>query len=62
MKYLVRTREEELWSMEYVVEADSADDAEDLALSGDYLDLYDEYLETTSREVLEIEPINEDEE
>jgi len=61
MKYLVRTREEELWSMEYIVEADSGDDAEDLVLSGDYLDLInDEYLETTYREVLEIEPINED--
>lgn len=63
MKYLIKTTEEQRWTIWYVVEADSADEAEEMAKNGEWNKIYDidnEYNETTYREILEIEPYDED--
>jgi len=63
MKYLIKATEEQLWTIWYVAEADSADEAEEMVKNGEWDKAYeidDEYDETTHREILEIEPYNED--
>ena len=59
MKYLVKTTEDQVWTTWYAVEADSADEAKKKYV--DEGEIYDEeYDYTNGREVLEIEPYNED--
>ena len=63
MKYIVKSRETEVYDFRYIVEADSADEAEQKVLDGQWEDVEtidDEYQETVDREILEIEPYNED--
>ena len=63
MKYLIKATEEQRWTIWYVAEADSADEAEEMVKNGERDKAYevdDEYNETTYREVVEIEPYNED--
>ena len=63
MKYLIKATEEQQWIIWYVAEADSADEAEEMVKNGEWDKAYeidDEYNETTHREILEIEPYNDD--
>lgn len=64
MKYLVRSREEELYEMEYLVEADSGDEANDIitngSLFGNVKDHDERFLYTDEEEVTEIEPFNDE--
>ena len=63
MKYIVRSRETEVFDFRYIVEADSTDEAEQKVLNAQWEDVEmtdDEYQETVDREILEIEPYNED--
>lgn len=63
MKYLIKAAEEQIWTIWYVAEADSADEAEEMVKNGEWDKAYeidDEYNETTHREILEIEPYNDD--
>lgn len=63
MKYLIKTAEEQQWTIWYVAEADSADEAEEMVKNGEWDKAYEidgEYDETTYREIVEIEPYNED--
>ena len=63
MKYLIKATEEQRWTIWYVAEADSADEAEEMVKNGEWDKAYeidDEYNETTHREILEIEPYNDD--
>ena len=62
MKYIVRSRETEVYDFRYIVEADSADEAEQKVKDAQWEDVEtidDEYQETVDREILEIEPYNE---
>ncbi len=62
MKYIVKTRETESYAYEYIVEAESGDEAEKKVLGADWTDVENidsDYLETFDREVLEVEPYNE---
>lgn len=62
MKYLIKATEEQQWTIWYVAEADSADEAEEIVKNGEWDKAYEvdcEYNETTYREVEEIEPYNE---
>lgn len=62
MKYIVTSRETELYEFRYLVEADSGDEAKQKILDCDWEDVEtidDNYLETFDREILEIEPYNE---
>lgn len=63
MKYLVKATEEQRWTIWYVAEADSGDEAEEAVKNRELDKVYeidDEYNETTHREILEIEPYNDD--
>jgi len=63
MKYLIKVTEEQRWTIWYVAEADSADEAEEMVKNGEWDKAYEidnEYNETTHREILEIEPYNDD--
>ena len=63
MKYIVKTRETESYAYEYEVEAESGDEAREKVLGADWSDVENidsDYLETFDREILEIEPYNED--
>ena len=62
MKYLVKAAEEQQWTIWYVAEADSADEAKEIVKNkwGKAYEIDDEYNETTHREILEIEPYNDD--
>lgn len=63
MKYIVKSRETELYEFHYIVEADSADEAEKKILDCEWESVEtigDEYCETVDREIVEIEPYNED--
>lgn len=62
MKYLIKTAEEQRWTIWYVADADSADEAEKMVKNGEWnkaSEVDGEYDETTYREILEIEPYNE---
>ena len=62
-KYLVRSRETESYEFRYIVKAASGNEAKQKVLDGDWNDIEtidDNYLETLDREILEIEPYNED--
>ena len=57
MKYLVKTREIEIWEKSYLVEASSKKEAEDKwYLWKDVEDLDDQYCETDGVEIIKIEP------
>lgn len=63
MKYIVKSRETESYIYEYIVEAESGDEAKEKVLGSDWADVENidsDYLETLDREILEIEPYNED--
>ena len=64
MKYLVKTRTVEIWNHWYEVEADSADEANDIITEGgNYMKVRDHgenFLYTDDEEVEEIEPLNND--
>ena len=63
MRYYIKTRETESWNMSYAVEAESRDEAIQKILNCDWADvdnIDDEYIETIDREILEVEPINEE--
>lgn len=63
MKYLIKATEEQQWTIWYVAEADSADEAEEMVKNGEWDKAYEidgEYDETTHREIVEIEPYNDD--
>ena len=62
MKYIVKSRETEIYEFRYMVEADSADMAEQKILNCDWEDVEtidDNYDSTVDREILEIEPYND---
>ena len=62
MKYIVKSRETEIYEFRYMVEADSADMAEQKILDCDWQDVEtidDNYDSTVDREILEIEPYND---
>ncbi len=62
MKYLIKVTEEQQWTIWYIAEADSADEAEKMVKNGEWDKAYEidgEYDETTYREVVEIEPYND---
>lgn len=62
MKYIVKSRETEIYEFRYMVEADSADMAEQKILDCDWEDVEtidDNYDSTVDREILEIEPYND---
>lgn len=62
MKYIVKSRETEIYEFRYMVEADSADMAEQKILDCDWEDVEtidDNYNSTVDREILEIEPYND---
>ena len=64
MKYLVKTRTVEIWEHWYEVEADSADEANEIITegSGGYMKVrdYDEkFLYTDEEEVEEVEPLTD---
>lgn len=63
MKYIVKTMETESYVYEYMVEAESGDEAKEKVLGPDWTgvkNIDSDYLETFDREILEIEPYNED--
>lgn len=63
MKYIIKTRETESYAYEYIVEAESGDEAKEKLLGSDWTDVetvVSDYLETFDREILEIEPYNDD--
>lgn len=63
MKYIVKTRETESYAYEYIVEAESGDEAKEKISGSDWTDVEtvdSDYLETFDREILEIEPYNDD--
>lgn len=59
MKYVVRVDEYQIWNTWYLVEANSADEAEDIFYEegGEIID--DEFDSIDDREVVSIEPYNE---
>ena len=62
MKYLVKTVETEIWNKEYIVEANSGDEAENIVKTQNtyYMkDHSEEYDYTEDINILEIEPYNE---
>ena len=62
MKYIVKSRETEIYEFRYMVEADSADMAEQKILDCDWQDVEtidDNYDSTVDREILEVEPYND---
>ena len=64
MKYLVKTRTVEIWEHWYEVEADSADEANEIITEGgNFMKVRDhdeKFLYTDGEEVEEIEPLNND--
>ena len=64
MKYLVKTRTVEIWEHWYEVEADSADEANDIITNGfgeNVKDIDERFIYTDEEEVEEIEPLTENE-
>ena len=62
MKYLVKTVETEIWNKEYIVEADSGDEAEDIVINWNTPKMEnhsEKYDYTEDINILEIEPYNE---
>lgn len=60
MIYLVRTVETQIWKSDYLVEADSADEAINNLENEEYLDVDTDFVEITDREINEIEPYNDE--
>lgn len=63
MKYLVRTKETEIYDYKYLIEANNENEAQQLLTDNDweYIDpVWNNYSDTVSREILEIIPYNED--
>lgn len=64
MKYLVRTDEEQYWNILYSVEADSADEAEQIVRDRDWNrmeEIDSDFIETGDINITDIEPpYNED--
>lgn len=60
MMYLVRTVETQVWKSDYLVEADSADEAINNLKNEEYLDVDTDFVEITDREINEIEPYNDE--
>lgn len=62
MKYLVRTKETEIYDYKYLIEANNENEAQQLLTDNDweYIDpVWNNYSDTVSREILEIIPYNE---
>lgn len=60
MKYVVKAIEEQSWTVWYLVEAESGDEAKSKVYGGEWdEELDNEYNETTYKEVIEMEPYNE---
>ena len=60
MIYLVRTVETQVWKSDYLVEADSADEAINNLKNEEYLDVSTNLVEISDREINEIEPYNDE--
>ncbi len=61
MKYLVKVLQTEEYLLEYVVEADSGDEAEKKVLDDwDCEIVFDDFVDVVNKEITEIEPYNED--
>lgn len=63
MKYLVRTKETEIYDYKYLIEADNENEARQLLTDNDWEHIdsvWNNYSDTVSREILEIIPYNED--
>lgn len=61
MKYLVKVSQTEEYLLEYVVEANSRNEAKEKVLNTwDYEIISDDFVDVVNREITEVEPYNED--
>ena len=61
MKYLVKVLQTEEYLLEYVVEANSGNEAEEKVLNTwDYEIISDDFVDVVNKEITEVEPYNED--
>ena len=61
MKYLVKVSQTEEYLLEYVVEANSKNEAEEKVLNTwDYEIISDDFVDVVNKEITEVEPYNED--
>ena len=61
MKYLVKVSQTEEYLLEYVVEANSRNEAKEKVLNTwDYEIISDDFVDVVNKEITEVEPYNED--
>ena len=61
MKYLVKVSQTEEYLLEYVVEANSKNEAKEKVLNTwDYEIISDDFVDVVNKEITEVEPYNED--